>query len=91
MIYPGTAPRLSSHRPRAASTTASRGYGSQWRKIRAAVLAASPLCALSLPGCTGWATQVHHRDRDTSNNAAGNLLAVCGPCHRLHHTEANVC
>ena len=32
--------------------------------------------------------EVHHIDRDRSNNSLENLMKLCEPCHRLEHIEA---
>lgn len=52
--------------------------GAAWRRLRAQVLRASPLCA----SCrTQWATDVDHADNDPTNNAPENLVALCHECH----------
>lgn len=52
--------------------------GTAWRKLRAAVLRESPLCALCR---TATATEVDHVDDDPTNNDRANLSALCKPCH----------
>lgn len=42
----------------------------------------------------GWSEypgvlQVHHRDRDTSNNAIDNLETLCPTCHQVEHLLAH--
>jgi 5-methylcytosine-specific restriction protein A len=62
--------------------------GAAWRKIRAAFLAANPLCEV----CQGEgrltpATLAHHKSKltDGGNNDWNNLQALCTECHsRLH-------
>lgn len=68
-----------------------RRYGSQWRKIRDAYIAAQPLCERCKDeGRLTPAEEVHHimplskggtHDQD-------NLMALCKPCHsRITATE----
>ena len=42
-------------------TATQRGYGAEWRRIRAAVLAQQPYCAE--PGCAQLSTDVDHEPR----------------------------
>lgn len=59
-----------------------RGYGRQWRKVRAAVLADEPLCRMCAEqGTTMAATEVDHVDGNSSNNDRANLRPLCKPCH----------
>lgn len=84
--FPPTAPLPRSDRPASdRPTTSARGYGATWRRVRRLKLQRSPLCELALEGCTGWATEVHHRDHDTRNNSAANLCSVCRNCHLKYH------
>jgi hypothetical protein len=61
-----------------------------WRVRRKIVLMRDQhCCQMYLAGCTGTATEVHHRSyagmREGDNNAHQplcDLVAVCGPCHR---------
>lgn len=55
-----------------------RGYGAEWRRIRAAVLREQPCCP-----CGRWATDVDHivSRRKGGTDARGNLV---GRCHRCH-------
>jgi 5-methylcytosine-specific restriction endonuclease McrA len=77
-------PRRNNRPPR--KTTTQRGYGSHWKKVRKAKLAANPVC--QMPGCPGrFATQVHHIDHKTTNNAPGNLLSTCNECHQKYHGQ----
>lgn len=48
------------------------------------------VCEVAAIGCTGEATQMHHRrpkgmggDKRPATNAPGNLLHVCYACHRM--------
>ena len=67
-------------RERGSSTE--RGYGRQWRKVRAAVLADEPLCRMCAEqGTTMAATEVDHVDGNSSNNDRANLRPLCKPCH----------
>jgi 5-methylcytosine-specific restriction endonuclease McrA len=67
----------------------SRGYGSQWRRARAAALErAGNRCEVC--GATGE-LEVHHIDGrsplEPGANAASNLLVVCRRDHRLAEVE----
>jgi len=60
----------------------------EWRGRADAVLARDDRrCQACYPGCTGRATQVHHRTYDNIyNEPLFDLVAVCKPCHeRLHN------
>jgi 5-methylcytosine-specific restriction endonuclease McrA len=37
-------------------------------------------------GATGGPLEVHHRDHDPTNNAPGNHVILCAPCHKGRHT-----
>ncbi|WP_312327917.1 HNH endonuclease signature motif containing protein [Stenotrophomonas sp.] len=53
-----------------------------WLRLRALVLAQSPLCVVCLAeGRTRAASHVDHIDADTSNNDLSNLQGLCRPCH----------
>lgn len=60
-------------------SAAKRGYGREWRAIRAAFLAEHPSCA----ACSTAATEVDHivSLRSGGSNAASNLRPLCKPCH----------
>jgi len=68
-----------------------RGYGRQWRKIRAEKLAANPWCEycqerIEREGKAGiegpaLACDVDHVDSNTANVSWGNLKSACRPCH----------
>lgn len=65
-------------------SAAARGYGSDWRRLRAEVLRAEPLCRLCR---TAPATEVDHvvafrGVHDPLRLARGNVRPVCAPCHR---------
>lgn len=56
--------------------------GAAWRRLRAAVLAAKPLCVHCLDrGLLIAATDVDHRDNDPTNNDRDNLDPLCHQCH----------
>ncbi len=46
-------------------------------------------CEVWLPGCSGRATQVHHRKlrKQGGDNSPANLLAACQICHQLVHAH----
>ncbi|WP_223484720.1 HNH endonuclease signature motif containing protein [Stenotrophomonas indicatrix] len=53
-----------------------------WRRLRALVLAACPLCvACSAEGRIRAASHVDHRDGDSRNNELSNLQGLCVRCH----------
>jgi len=59
-------------------------YGRSWKKIRAAHLAAHPLCeACKQAGKLTPASEVHHIKplSQGGTNAEGNLMSLCKPCH----------
>jgi len=53
-----------------------------WRKLRAAVLAEKPLCAM----CDQPANVVDHASGDPSDNSRRNLASLCESCHN-HSTR----
>jgi 5-methylcytosine-specific restriction protein A len=59
-----------------------RGYGYEWRAIRARQLKVSPCCEQ----CGGWATEVDHVRPLAmgGRNDTGNLRSLCKPCHSAH-------
>lgn len=70
----------------------------QWRSLRLSYLAAHPYCERCLKDMRHTpATQVHHvapvewgktlEDKVRRCYDAGNLMALCQPCHILTHTE----
>jgi hypothetical protein len=65
-----------------------RGYGSDWRRVRAAILAAEPLCRMcAAEGRVTIATEVDHIQPFTSLDDPRrldptNLRPLCAPCHR---------
>jgi 5-methylcytosine-specific restriction protein A len=66
-------------------TTAARGYGAAWRRIREQRLAQVPCCEL----CGAPATVVHHLRplREGGSNDASNLQSLCARCHLVVHPE----
>jgi 5-methylcytosine-specific restriction protein A len=68
------------------SSTA-RGYGADWRRVRAGVLAGEPLCRIcSEAGRVTAATEVDHVERfhgvdDPRRLDRSNLRPLCTPCH----------
>lgn len=69
-------------RQNAHRSAASRGYDSEWRTLRAAVLQAEPACR----GCGGVATHVDHVEplarRPDLRLDRANLQPLCWACHR---------
>jgi len=68
-------------------------YGQNWKRLRAAFLAANPLCELcKADGRLVPADLVHHKRKLTEGgtNDWPNLQALCQSCHsRIHMTELN--
>lgn len=66
-------------------TTASRGYGGAWQRLRTSFLAVNPLCVHCLAlDIIKPATDVdhivpHRGDKELFDQ--GELQALCGPCH----------
>jgi 5-methylcytosine-specific restriction protein A len=84
----GVADRKLAHDRRRGSA-ASRGYDAAWRKLRAAKLAADPLCWWCLAdGNLTPANTVDHivpiSDRPELRMVWGNLRSGCKPCHDAH-------
>jgi 5-methylcytosine-specific restriction endonuclease McrA len=70
--------------PRPRLSTKDRGYGGDWKRVRAIVLAEHPFCEW----CgKDWSSQVHHKDHDTNNRSPENLSALCRACHMSHHAR----
>lgn len=67
-----------------------RGYGSRWRKARAAYLTKHPLCVMcEAQGRVTAATVVdhivpHRGDSALFWDSANNWQALCAPCHNGH-------
>jgi 5-methylcytosine-specific restriction protein A len=65
-----------------------RGYGADWRRVRAQVLAAEPLCRFcAASGRVEPAVEVDHVEPfhgldDPRRLAVTNLRPLCTPCHR---------
>jgi 5-methylcytosine-specific restriction protein A len=70
------------------STSAARGYGASWRRLRLMQLRASPLCV----ACGRPATEVDHIRPLAlgGTNEAGNLRSLCKPCHSAHTMRTRV-
>jgi 5-methylcytosine-specific restriction protein A len=67
-----------------------RRYGRTWKKVRAAFLAAHPLCEMcAAEGRLTPATLVHHKVRltDGGTGETENLQALCAECHSRLHAE----
>lgn len=68
-------------------------YGRTWKQVRAAFLAAHPLCEICVSeGKLTPAALVHHRRKltDGGTNDQGNLQALCRECHsRLHGKQGD--
>jgi 5-methylcytosine-specific restriction protein A len=65
-------------------------YGRKWKKVRAAFLAAHPLCETCVAeGRLTPATLVHHRRKVTDGGTSEeeNLQALCAECHSRLHAE----
>ncbi len=81
---PGYKPRKAWDRPK--QTTASRGYGTAWRKVRAiAIRRDNGLCQICLSkGKTTAFQEVDHilPKSKGGTDALDNLQCVCTPCHR---------
>lgn len=67
-------------RDAARGSAARRGYGGEWRAVRAAVLLHEPQCR----ACGGRATEVDHIVplRLGGTHALANLQPLCASCHR---------
>jgi hypothetical protein len=75
-------PPLSNNRPKAPrKSTGERGYDYKHQQARKLLLAMFPLCQINGPGCTGWATEAHHK-RYGSDLTIEDYVSVCGVCHR---------
>ena len=84
----GAADRKLAH-DRWRGSAASRGYDAAWRALRAAKLAADPLCWWCLAeGILTPANTVDHivpiADRPDLRLVWGNLRSGCKPCHDAH-------
>lgn len=67
-----------------------RGYGREWEKLRADVLATEPLCRpCRESGFTTIATEVDHilSKAKGGTDDRSNLRPICTPCHRAKTIE----
>lgn len=91
-------PGTQAHQPRkhnwkTRGTKASRGYGTDWEKVRDAYIAEHGLCErCESKGVVKPAEEVHHRIAfkgidDPLRLAWDNLMSVCIPCHRASERE----
>ena len=80
--YGGQVPQ---HEPPVRNRQADREYATNstyWLRLRAMVLAQSPLCVMCLAeGRTRAASHVDHKDGNSRNNDLENLQGLCRPCH----------
>ena len=69
----------------------SKRYSGAWKKIRAAFLAAKPLCEMCRrDGRLTPATLVHHIRplKESHDNSPENLMPLCSSCHsKLHAVQ----
>ena len=66
---------------RARGSSAARGYGARWRRLRELVLQRDPFC--KGPDCLAISAEVDHivsRLRG-GDDSLGNLQGLCKPCH----------
>lgn len=75
-IPPLIPPRRSNKPPRK-STYGRQHYGHRHQQLRAALLAAHPLCQMCQ---SAWATDAAHKRYPALTT--DDYLALCGPCHR---------
>lgn len=77
--------RITPHRPPEADRQARRALATNsaaWRRLRASVLAAEPLCReCAKKGRVTAASCVDHVDGNSHNNSTENLQPLCSPCH----------
>ncbi len=81
---PPTLRKTTGETPTPRKKTASRGYGGEWRRVRAWKLAHSPLCEdCNERGLTTAATEVDHVHRleDGGTHSDENLRSLCKSCH----------
>lgn len=61
-----------------------RGYGADWRRMRASVLAEEPVCRMCRKAAAAEVDHIHpfRGPADPLRLARHNLRALCAPCHR---------
>jgi 5-methylcytosine-specific restriction endonuclease McrA len=62
---------------RSRQSSAARGYGYKWRKLRDEILKENPKCT----DCGGIAEEVHHLDGIVTHYNKDNLIPLCTSCH----------
>lgn len=79
---PGLPPQPPKHTPRPRLSTTERGYGTAHRRVRAAMIAAHPVCQR----CgLDWSVHLHHKNRDPFDRSPANLEMLCVACHEAEH------
>jgi len=71
-------------------TSAQRGYGATWRKIRNRKLKIDPLCEECYTDRIEAAILVHHIDENSRNNTPENLKSLCNQCHEKIHGNRRI-
>jgi 5-methylcytosine-specific restriction enzyme A len=66
----------------------SRGYGAEWRRLRATILARDPICKGGWDITCGGRNLSQHcdhivRKEDGGTDDPSNLQGLCAPCHRM--------
>jgi hypothetical protein len=59
-----------------------------YSKLRVIYLNAHPMCEIAKPGCTGQATDVHHKSyRGANHNNLKTWMSACRHCHDWVHAN----